>query len=292
MTGEESVSETVCKARLVSKIELFMKIQRRSLLLIAGLAMSFFTRAQEKPGASAQELADKLSNPVSNLISLPIQNNLDYGIGPHNGSKYTINIQPVIPIRINQDLNLITRYIIPIIDQRDITGENSSEFGLSDATISAWFSPSHSKNGWIWGAGPAFLVPIGTNDFLSTRKWCIGPTALVLRQTKGLTYGFLVNQLWSFAGDEDRSDVNQLFLQPFFSRSWKSGASVTFNSEITFNWQNNTTSAYLNPIASGVTKIGKQTVSFSIGPRIPLGGPESSMADWGLRAALTLVFPK
>lgn len=264
-------------------------------MMIMGMLMIVRTsvlHAQEKPGASAQELADKLSNPVANLISVPFQNNIDYGIGPHKGSKYTINFQPVIPIQLSPDLNLITRYIIPIVDQRDITGENSSEFGLSDATISAWFSPTHSNNGLIWGAGPAFLIPIGTNDFLSTRKWAVGPTALALRQAHGLTYGFLVNQLWSFAGDETRSDVNQMFLQPFFSKSWKSGASMTLNSEITFNWETGTTSAYFNPIVSGVTKFGKQTASLSVGPRIPLGGREDIMADWGLRAALTLVFPK
>jgi hypothetical protein len=226
------------------------------------------------------------------MISVPFQSNLDYGIGPHNGSKYTLNIQPVIPIQLSQNLNLITRYIIPVVDQRDISAENTSEFGLSDATISAWFSPTHSKNGWLWGAGPAFLVPIGTDDFLSTRKWAIGPTALALRQANGLTYGFLVNQLWSFAGDEKRSDVNQMFLQPFFTKSWKSGASVTLNSEINFNWETNTTSAYFNPIVSSVTKLGTQIVSLSVGPRIPLGGPESIMADWGLRGVATFVFPK
>lgn len=254
--------------------------------------MTRSANAQEKPGASAQELADKLSNPVANMISVPFQSNLDYGIGPHNGSKYTLNIQPVIPIQLSQNLNLITRYIIPVVDQRDISAENTSEFGLSDATISAWFSPTHSKNGWLWGAGPAFLVPIGTDDFLSTRKWAIGPTALALRQANGLTYGFLVNQLWSFAGDEKRSDVNQMFLQPFFTKSWKSGASVTLNSEINFNWETNTTSAYFNPIVSSVTKLGTQIVSLSVGPRIPLGGPESIMADWGLRGVATFVFPK
>ena len=266
--------------------------QRKAFVLFTAIMLSFFASAQEKQGSSAQEVADKLSNPVANLISVPLQNNVDYGIGPHKGSKYTLNFQPVIPIQLSSELNLITRYIIPIVDQRDITGENTSEFGLSDATISAWFSPAHSKNGLIWGAGPVFLVPTGTDDFLSTRKWAIGPTVLALRQATGLTYGFLVNQLWSFAGDENRSDVNQMFLQPFFSRSWKSGASVTLNSEITFYWENSTTSAYLNPIISGVTKLGKQVVSLSVGPRIPLGGPEASMADWGLRAALTLVFPK
>jgi Ni,Fe-hydrogenase I cytochrome b subunit len=107
-----------------------------------------------------------------------------------------------------------------------------------------------------------------------------------------LTYGFLVNQLWSFAGDEKRSDVNQMFLQPFFTKSWKSGASVTLNSEINFNWETNTTSAYFNPIVSSVTKLGTQIVSLSVGPRIPLGGPESIMADWGLRGVATFVFPK
>lgn len=250
------------------------------------------SQAQEKAGGSAQELADKLSNPVANMISVPIQNNLDYGIGPYNGSKYTINVQPVIPIQLSPNLNLITRYIIPIVDQRDITGDNSGEFGLSDATVSAWFSPSQPKNGWLWGAGPAFLFPIGTDDLLSTRKWAVGPTLLALRQHRGLTYGFLTNQLWSYAGDKNRSDVNQLFLQPFFSKSWKSGASVTLNSEMTFNWENNTTSTYLNPIMSGITKLGKQVVSLSVGPRIPLGGPATTMADWGLRAVMTFVFPK
>jgi hypothetical protein len=83
------------------------------------------------------------------------------------------------------------------------------------------------------GDRPGILVPIGTNDFLNTRKWGIGPTALVLRQSNGLTYGFLVNQLWSFPGDENRSDVNQMFLQPFFAKNWKSGGGLSVNSEIT-----------------------------------------------------------
>jgi len=269
-----------------------MKESNKLTTLLTGIVFFCSAKGQDKPGAGAQELADKLANPVANMISVPVQNNLDYGIGPYNGSKYTINVQPVIPIQLSKNLNLITRYIIPIVDQRDISGDHTSEFGLSDATISAWFSPAQPKNGWLWGAGPAFLFPIGTSDLLSTRKWAAGPTILVLRQHNGLTYGFLTNQLWSYAGDKDRNDVNQLFLQPFFSKSWKSGASVTMNSEMTFNWENNTTSVYLNPIASAITKIGKQVASFSVGPRIPLGGPENTMADWGLRAVLTLVFPK
>jgi hypothetical protein len=120
----------------------------------------------------------------------------------------------------------------------------------------------------------------------------VGPSALVLKQTHGLTLGFLVNQIWSFAGDKNRSDVNQMFLQPFFSKSFKSGASLALNSEITFNWATDNTIAFLNPLVSGVTKLGKQTISLGVGPRIPIAAPKDSRADFGLRAVMTFVFPK
>lgn len=249
-------------------------------------------RAQEKTGTSAQELADKLSNPVANMISVPFQSNLDYGIGNYNGSKYTINFQPVVPIRLSANINLITRYIIPIVDQRDISGERQSEFGLSDATVSAFFSPAHPKNGLIWGAGPAFLVPIATNELLGTRKWGIGPTALLLKQATGITYGLLTNQIWSVAGDENRADVNQLFVQPFFAKSWKTGAGIGFNMEMTFNWETNSTLAFFNPVVNSVTRMGKQPIQLAIGPRIPIGGSKAIRPDWGLRAVVVLVFAK
>lgn len=262
--------------------------------LSAGAAL----HAQENPspatpaGGNAQALADKLSNPVASLISVPLQNNTDYGIGPYNGSKNTLNLQPVIPIKLTDNLNLITRYIFPVVDQRDITGEKTHQTGLSDATLTAFFAPADSRNGVIWGAGPAFLVPTGTNEFLSTKKWGVGPSALVLRQAGGFTYGFLVNQLWSFAGDKDRSAVNQMFLQPFFVKNFKSGAGLVLNAEITADWQHHTTTAFLNPLVTGVTKLGTQIISLGLGPRIPLAAPDASKSDFGIRALLTFVFPK
>lgn len=271
-----------------------MKTLRSSLVLLFTI-ITFTALAQEeaKPAATdAAEVAKKLANPVASMISVPLQNNLDVGIGDYNGSKNTLNIQPVIPIKMSPRLNLIARVILPVVTQHDVLGENTQQSGLSDALVSAFFSPAEPKNGLVWGAGPVLLVPTATDDFLGTKKFGVGPTALLLKQSKGWTYGALVNQVWSVAGDENRADVNQLYLQPFLVHNWKSGAGLGLNSEITQNWEGSTTTAFLNPTISGVTRLGKQIVSLLMGPRILLAAPDGKKPDFGVRAQITLVFPK
>ncbi|HTF20806.1 MAG TPA: hypothetical protein VK658_22185, partial [Chryseolinea sp.] len=178
------------------------------------------------------------------------------------------------------------------VSQFNITGEGTSQSGLGDALVSGFFSPTSSKSKWIWGAGPAILVPTATSDYLATKKLGIGPTALALRQINGWTFGALANQIWSVAGDKDRPDVNQLFLQPFLNYNWKSGAGLGVNAEMTQNWEASTTSVFINPTLSGVTKLGKQIVSLVVGPRLHVAAAEGTRADFGIRAALTLVFPE
>jgi hypothetical protein len=262
------------------------------LLTVFSLLGETLKSQDAKPEISAAELAKKLSNPVASLISVPFQNNMDVGIGTYNGSKNTLNFQPVIPISLSPKLNLITRYIIPVVSQHDITGEDTHQAGLADAVISAWFSPAEAKNGFIWGVGPVFLLPVATNDMLGTKKWGVGPTALVLKQFHGWTIGALANQIWSVAGDADRSDFSQMFVQPFMSYNWKSGAGLGLNAEITRNWIASSTTAFINPTISAVTKLGTQIVSLVIGPRIQVLAPDGSRADFGVRAAVTFVFPK
>ncbi len=272
----------------------FLEIGFTFLCILSPFLLS--AQQTEKPGApapaanEAEELAKKLANPIASLISVPFQNNTYYGIGPNKGTQNVMFFQPVIPFKINEHLNLITRYIFPIITQYNVVGQNSSQSGLGDATISAFLSPSNTKNGLTWGAGPAFLVPTATDTYLGTGKFGVGPTAVVLKQEHGFTYGALANQIWSVAGAGDRAPVSQLFVQPFFTYNWKSGAGIGLVGTLVEDWENKTFASTITMPFTGITKFGKQIVQLAVGPQLPISGPAKGTFGW--RAQLTLIFPK
>ena len=242
--------------------------------------------------AKAAELAKKLSNPVASLISVPIQNNWDFGIGPANAMRYTANIQPVIPFTISEDWNVIARTILPVIYAESPVSGGSDKSGLGDIVQSFFFSPKAPQSaGWIWGAGPVLLYPTATDDVLGFEKFGLGPTAVLLKQEKGWTYGVLANHLWSVAGAGSRADVNATFLQPFVSCTTKTYTTFGLNTESTYDWANHQWTVPLVANVSQLLKIGKQPVQFSLGAKYYAeksdGGP-----DWGLRFAVTFLFPK
>jgi len=267
-----------------------MKTNKLNIVLIFTSAVLFTSQifAQEKEPKSVGDLAKKLVNPIANLISVPFQSNFDVGIGQYNGSKMTLYVQPVIPFTISPKLNLITRWIMPIVSQYDIIGEGTSQSGLGDAVITGFISPSQSK--LTWGVGPAFILPTATNQFLGGKKFGIGPSVVVLTQINGWTIGGLANHIFSVAGDENRSDINATFLNPFFGYNWKSGSGIIINSEYTHDWENELDIFVVMPTLTAVTKFGSQIVSFAIGPRIHFA-PETR-PNYGIRAAIILVFPK
>lgn len=265
----------------------------RHLLLAAGLCAAAPLAAQEAPaGNGAADLAQQLSNPVAALISVPLQNNFDWGYGADgDGFRYTGNIQPVIPISINDDWNMISRTILPVIAQSDVTGPGTSQFGLGDITQSLFFSPKAVKNGIVWALGPVFLIPTGTEQALGTGKWGAGPTGLLLKIDGQATYGVLANHIWSIAGKDNRGDVSSSFVQPFFSYTTKGATTYGINSETSYDWLGDHWLIPVNVTVSQLVHIGKQPVSIGGGVKYyvesPGGGP-----DWGLRLNLTFLFPK
>lgn len=244
-----------------------------------------------EPQADSAALAKKLQNPVADLISVPLQFNFDNGFGPKDAEKLTLNIQPVIPVTLNEDWNVIIRTIVPIVHLESVADGISSETGLGDIVQSFFFSPKEPVGGWIVGVGPVFLWPTATDDALGAEKWGAGPTIVLLKQESGWTYGLLANHIWSFAGDDDRDDVNATFLQPFISYTFPTLTTLTFNTESTYDWTHEEWTVPLNLQVSQLVKFGKLPVQLAIGGRYfaeaPDGGPE-----WGIRFAITFLFPK
>jgi hypothetical protein len=271
---------------------------------LASTAALFAQDAATDDKAQAAELAKKLANPVASLISVPIQNNWDFGIGPANAMRYTANIQPVIPFSISDDWNLITRTIVPVIYAESPVAGGSDKSGLGDIVQSFFFSPKAPVDGWIAAAGPVMLYPSATDQALGFDKWGAGPTALALQQKNGWTYGLLANHLWSYANaghysgssagdasDGSGAEVNATFIQPFVSFTTKTFTAFGLNTECTYDWSHRQWTVPLNVSVSQLLKVGKQPIQLSLGAKYYAEGPKGG-PDWGLRFAITFLFPK
>jgi hypothetical protein len=251
--------------------------------------------AQDKPaGSDAAELARKLSNPVASLISVPLQSNVDFRIGPNDdGWRYQLNIQPVVPISLGADWNVISRTILPVIYQDDIFPGAGDQFGLGDVTQSLFFSPKQPLFGsLILGVGPVFLIPTGTDELLGTEKFGIGPTLVALTQQGPWTVGLLANHIESIAGDDDRADVSSTFLQPFLAYNTSDAWTFTLQTESSYDWEGEQWSVPVNAIASKLLNIEGQMVSLGAGVRYWAESPDAGPEGFGARFIVTLLFPE
>lgn len=241
------------------------------------------------------ELAKAAQNPVAALISLPIQVNYDDRLGEQNkGNKWVTNVQPVIPFSINEDWNLISRTILPLINQADIAPAGAMDkSGLGDIAQSLFFSPKKpTADGWIWGVGPVVLLPTASDKLLGSEKWGLGPTAVVLRQSNGWSYGALGNHIWSVAGESRRNDISATFVQPFLSYTTQAYTTYGVNTESTYDWKTNRWSVPINFTVTQMMRVSGQALTVTVGARYWAESPQDGPEGWGFRLALTLLFPR
>jgi hypothetical protein len=270
----------------------------RNLLLTVLLSVSFgsLSIASEgdgiiEPGENAtEELARAAQNPVASMISLPFQNNTDFNYGPKDKTLNTTNIQPVIPFELNDDWNVITRTIIPVISQPEMMPGQDRETGLGDTTFTVFFSPKDPGK-WIWGAGPVALIPTNTDDRLGADEWGAGASAVVLTMQGPWVVGSLFSNVWDIDGD---TDIDFFTWQYFVNYNMDDGWYLTSSPSITANWEADSGDKWTVPVGGGVGKIfriGEQPMNASFQYFYNVEKPDP-VGDWSIRMQLQFMFPK
>jgi len=276
-----------------STILVMERASRISAAMLAATALLLAGSAHAE--MSAEELAKLAQNPVGNLISVPFQNNTNYNVGPLNGNQNILNIQPVIPIEISPEWNIITRTIVPVISQPKLSQDSERKNGIGDTVLSAFLSPAKPGH-WIWGVGPVVQLPTNTSDELGNKNWGLGPTFVVLRLEHGnpWVYGVLANNIWSLSSSKQGGSYNNGLIQPFVNYNFKGGLYLVSGPILTVDWKADSGQQWTVPLGGGIGKIfhlGKLPVNTTLQAYYNIVHPDNG-ANWQLRAQVQFMFPK
>jgi hypothetical protein len=266
----------------------------RAVALLAALLAAASAHAE----LSAEDLAKIAQNPVGNLISVPFQENAYFNVGPLDGTQSVLNIQPVIPISLNDDWNIITRTILPIISLPGFAPGQGSTSGIGDVQVSGFLSPA-KPGAWIWGVGAVTQLPTHSNSLLGNNNAGLGPTFVLLHLEHGSpwVYGVLVNNVWSVGSSPTSSSAPKYsngLVQPFLNYNFEGGAYLTTSPIITANWEARGSQVWTVPMGGGVGKlfkIGRLPVNTQISGYYNVVRPDFA-GNWQLRAQVQFMFPK
>lgn len=242
--------------------------------------------------AQDADLAQQLSNPLANLISVPLQYNYNQGYIDGDGAQHVLNVQPVLPFSISPEWNVISRTIVPLIDQTGVIPGGGGQSGVGPITQNFFFSPSEpTSGGLIWGAGPVFTTPPLADD-LGRDQWGLGATVVALKTSGRLTVGFLGNHIWSVTNNDELGEQSNSFLQPFLSYTLPTATTLSLNTESTYNWTSDEWSVPINVAVAQMLNAWGQPIQVSGGVRYWADSPTDGPEGWGARIVLTYLFPK
>ena len=285
-------AKTGLGVRIGSKTPRKGKPMRYLILSIIGLM--FFSPMAEAQEGGGEDLAKQAQNPLADIISMPLQWNTDFGIGPHDREAYTLNIQPIYPVHLGEDWILINRAIAPLPKLvPDVAQSSGSTTGLGDITLMNWFSPQ-PKGSFIWGVGPVTVWPTASDDKLGTGKFSIGPSAVLVYMTPKWLAASVINAWWSVGGDSDAPDVGIFYWQPIFTYFLPQKWYLVTAPVILADLEADSDQRWIVPLGGGVGKMfnwGKLPLDLTAQAysyvEAPDGGP-----DWMFRLQLKFIVPK
>ena len=262
---------------------------------IAALAATLVTMPALRAEMTPEELAKLAQNPVGNLISVPFQYNGNLNFGPEKGTQSILNIQPVIPISVDKDWNIITRTILPVIWNPTLGPDTPGKDGTGDTVFTAFLSPANPGK-WIWGVGPIVQAPTHSNNKLGNDNWGLGPSFVVLHLAHGdpWVYGVLVNNIWSVTSNKTGGSYNNGLIQPFVNYNFEGGLYLTSAPILTVEWKADSGNRWTVPLGGGVGKtfhFGKLPVNSQLSAYYNVVRPDFG-ANWQIRAQVQLMFPK
>jgi hypothetical protein len=264
---------------------------------LRGVALGVAAALPLSPAAQPhgdEELQKKLANPVSDLITVPLQFTTTLHAGPYERPQHTLNIQPVYPVGIGGGWSLVNRLIVPVLSNPAMAPGQDRENGLGDIVYEGFFSPAAS-GGLVWGVGPILQMRTATDERLGAGKWSTGPAVVVLQQEGRWSLGALLTQLWSFTGDNSRADVSRMEIQPVINYRLDPQHSIAYSGTIVADWKQNASNRWTVPLGATYSILTKPPgfvpVNYIMGGGYNVVRPDFA-GDWFLRFQVNFVLPK
>ena len=231
-----------------------------------------------------EDLAKIAQDPIANIISVPFQNNTTFGVGPFDRTMNVTNIQPVIPFA---DGKVITRVILPIVNQPNVFAQSGNFNGIGDANLSVFYT----KKGKVsWGVGPVFNLPTA-GDNLGIQEWGVGPSVVGVIKPSNWVIGMLINNVWSM-----ESDNAAFTIQPFINYNLPKGYYLSTSPKVVANWEADSNNSWTIPMGIGVGKIVKPKgflpFNIQVGADYLIESPEFTGGNWTFKFTFTALIPK
>jgi hypothetical protein len=259
------------------------------LCVLVSLCHCASANAEDSP-----EIAKQAQNPIASMISVPFQNSTTFGVGENSRVQDSLLIEPVVPFKLTSDWNLITRTIVPLIDQPTLAPDLGNVSGLGDVQLSLYMSPVEPFRGLIWGLGPSFSFATASDRSLGTGKDSAGLSTAVLTIKGPWLVGVLITDVASIGGQDDRKSVHQFLMQPFVDYNFSHGWYLASSPIVTADWKAASGNKWTVPVGGGggkILHIGRQAVNAYVQAFDDVVRPHEG-GTWTLRLQVQLLFPK